>query len=163
MQSFLSRIVVFRSFPRYANLNQLYVSASGSYIRTGSVASSRWYSLEKEINITVEKLKELMKNGDLKLIDVREPDELIEAGRIPNAVNIPLGEIEEAFQMDKAAFREKYKFEKPEKWEKNLVFSCRSGVRSMRALKMVQEMGYENPLNLIGGHNAWKNAHLKEE
>nr|CAH8867940.1 unnamed protein product [Trichobilharzia regenti] len=109
--------------------------------------TSRWYSLDKEVNITVGKLKEMMKNGDLKLIDVREPDELIEAGRIPNAVNIPLGEIEEAFQMDKEAFREKYKFEKPDKWEKNLVFSCRSGIRSMRALKMVQDMGYENLTN----------------
>lgn len=41
------------------------------------------------MNIDVKRLKEMMKSNDLKLIDVREPDELEEAGKIPFAVNIP--------------------------------------------------------------------------
>ncbi|CAH8614658.1 unnamed protein product [Heterobilharzia americana] len=98
--------------------------------------------VEEKVNIDVDSLKEMMKRGSIKLIDVREPDELKEAGEIPNAVNIPLDQIEEAFRMDEVAFREKYKIEKPDISD-NLVFSCRSGVRSMRALKIVQDMGYK--------------------
>ncbi|CAH8614645.1 unnamed protein product [Heterobilharzia americana] len=114
--------------------------------------------VEEKVNIDVDSLKEMMKRGSIKLIDVREPDELKEAGEIPNAVNIPLDQIEEAFRMDEVAFREKYKIEKPDISD-NLVFSCRSGVRSMRALKIVQDMGYKHPLSLVGGYNAWSKAH----
>ncbi|CAI2733919.1 unnamed protein product [Schistosoma spindalis] len=116
---------------------------------------SRWFTSEKLVNIDVKRLKEMMKSNDLKLIDVREPDELEEAGKIPHAVNIPLGEVEDAFKLDEESFLEKYKIRKPNVADKNVVFSCRSGVRSMRALKIVQDLGYENPLNLVGGYNAW--------
>ncbi|CAH8635958.1 unnamed protein product [Schistosoma curassoni] len=109
----------------------------------------------KPFDHNVKRLKEMMKSNDLKLIDVREPDELEEAGKIPFAVNIPLGEVEDAFKLDEKSFLEKYKIHKPNVADKNVVFSCRSGVRSMRALKIVQDLGYENPLNLVGGYNAW--------
>ncbi|CAH8636012.1 unnamed protein product [Schistosoma curassoni] len=97
----------------------------------------------KPFDHNVKRLKEMMKSNDLKLIDVREPDELEEAGKIPFAVNIPLGEVEDAFKLDEKSFLEKYKIHKPNVADKNVVFSCRSGVRSMRALKIVQDLGYE--------------------
>nr|AAW26611.1 SJCHGC01785 protein [Schistosoma japonicum] len=152
MQSVL-RTGVGQSFLTVANLP--HVAASGFFVRNGTVVLFRWFTSEKSVNIDVKKLKQMMESNNLKLIDVREPYELEEAGKIPNSVNIPLGEIEDAFKLDGINFREKYKIEKPGVADKNLVFSCRSGVRSLRALKIVKDLGYENPLNLVGGYNAW--------
>ena len=59
------------------------------------------------------------------LIDVRNATELINPGKIPGSVHIPLYEISEAFQMTRELFREKYNFEKPNKGDKNVVLTCR--------------------------------------
>ncbi|KAK4475713.1 hypothetical protein MN116_000977 [Schistosoma mekongi] len=160
MQSVLLRTVVFQNFLTIAN--RPHVATSGFYVRNGTVMLFKWFTTEKLVNIDVKKLKEMMESNSLKLIDVREPYELKEAGTIPNSVNIPLGEIENAFKLDGINFREKYKIEKPSLTDKNLVFSCRSGVRSLRALKIVQDLGYENPLNLVGGYNAWAKENAGE-
>ena len=59
------------------------------------------------------------------MIDVRNPDELSGDGEIPGSFNIPLPEIEKAFNLSPAEFLEKYKLEIPEKDVKNVVLSCR--------------------------------------
>ncbi|CAH8655374.1 unnamed protein product [Schistosoma rodhaini] len=153
MRSIHLRTVFLQSFLTVSSRSR--VAAPGLYVKNSSIVLSRWFTSEKSVDIDVKRLKEMMKSKDLKLIDVREPDELEQTGKIPYAVNIPLGEVEDAFKLDEKSFLEKYKFQKPNVADKNVVFSCRSGVRSMRALKIVQDLGYENPLNLVGGYNAW--------
>ncbi|KAA3680875.1 uncharacterized protein DEA37_0000842 [Paragonimus westermani] len=98
---------------------------------------------ERLVNIDLAQLKKMQAANDIQLIDVREPAELEEAGRIPGATNIPLGDVEEAFLMDSKTFLETYNIKKPEKSDANLVFTCRSGVRSLRAVKIVEELGYK--------------------
>ena len=59
------------------------------------------------------------------LIDVRNPSELSDDGKIPGSFNIPLRDIEEAFKLTPENFFEKYEFELPDKDVKNVVLSCR--------------------------------------
>ena len=39
-----------------------------------------------------------------------------------------------------------------------LVIYCAGGVRSLLAARNLKDMGYTNPVSLVGGFNAWKNA-----
>ncbi|KAF6775914.1 hypothetical protein AHF37_04574 [Paragonimus kellicotti] len=98
---------------------------------------------ERLVNIDLAQLKKMQAANDIQLIDVREPVELEEAGRIPGATNIPLGDVEEAFLMDSETFLKTYNIKKPKKSDANIVFTCRSGVRSLRAVKIVEELGYK--------------------
>ncbi|WP_138494712.1 rhodanese-like domain-containing protein [Paenibacillus pinistramenti] len=77
------------------------------------------------------------------VIDVREPYEYI-AGHIPTVPLIPMGEIAEyADDMDK---------------EREYVFICRSGQRSLNVARYFQELGFTNILNYEGGMLAWDKA-----
>ena len=90
---------------------------------------------------TAKEVKELLKSGvKLNLIDVREIEE-VQAGKIPGAVNIPLGQLE--FQMKE--------LEK----EKEYVLVCRSGGRSGRAVQFLESYGYR-AVNMAGGMLDWE-------
>ena len=41
------------------------------------------------VDVGTDELKNMLSNQNIQLIDVREPYELIEDGRIPNSINIP--------------------------------------------------------------------------
>ena len=91
--------------------------------------------------ISTENLKDLIDNeGDYKLIDVREPYELIH-GVIPTSKNIPLNSIKDQLQ----------NFNKDD----NLIFYCRTGSRSDAATKLALENGYSNSVNYKGSIWAW--------
>ena len=92
--------------------------------------------------ITVEELKALKNNGeDFTLIDVREAHEY-EAANI-NGIHIPLGEILD--HLDQIPR------------EGNVIMQCRSGGRSSKAVKILEQReGYTNLKNLKGGILAWK-------
>ncbi|MFC7680478.1 rhodanese-like domain-containing protein [Paenibacillus sp. GCM10028914] len=93
----------------------------------------------KEITpVEVERL--LNEGSSLNIIDVRETDE-VEAGKIPGAVNIPLGLVEFRKQdLDKS---------------KEYIMVCRSGGRSSRATEYLEHQGY-NVINMTGGMLAWE-------
>lgn len=46
-------------------------------------------SSEISTEVGTEELEKLLENGQVQLIDVREPEELTETGQIPSSVNIP--------------------------------------------------------------------------
>ncbi|MGB3261717.1 rhodanese-like domain-containing protein [Paenisporosarcina sp.] len=71
----------------------------------------------------------------LNIIDVREVDE-VAAGKIPGAVNIPLGLLE--FRMNELDKSKEY------------VMVCRSGGRSGRATQILESHGY-SVINMTGG------------
>jgi thiosulfate:glutathione sulfurtransferase len=77
---------------------------------------------------------------DAYLIDVREPDEVIQ-GMIPSAVNIPLSILPNALQLSGDAFRQKFGFDKP-KTKQEVTFYCRSGKRSTTACDVAKRNGY---------------------
>ncbi|MCZ8536534.1 rhodanese-like domain-containing protein [Paenisporosarcina quisquiliarum] len=82
---------------------------------------------EVEMNVTEGKT--------LNIIDVREVDE-VAAGKIPGAVNIPLGLLE--FRMNELDKSKEY------------VMVCRSGGRSGRATQILESHGY-SVINMTGG------------
>jgi molybdopterin/thiamine biosynthesis adenylyltransferase/rhodanese-related sulfurtransferase len=91
-------------------------------------------------DITVTELAERVKNNHLKLVDVREPHEL-EISRLPNAVNIPLGQLAARLsELDSA---------------EEMVLFCKSGSRSARGLELLASAGFKKVKNLKGGINAW--------
>jgi rhodanese-related sulfurtransferase len=78
------------------------------------------------------------------LLDVREPDEWT-AGHAPEAVLIPLGEIQ--------ARLDEIPTGRP------IVAICRSGARSGRVTEALTAWGYD-AVNLAGGMRAWAEAGL---
>ncbi|KAG6850328.1 hypothetical protein H0H93_014903 [Arthromyces matolae] len=81
----------------------------------------------KEISYEELKPRTESPEPETYLIDVREPDEVIQ-GMIPSAVNLPLSELANSLYLSPAAFLEKHGFEKPPKTQQ-LIFYCRSGKR----------------------------------
>ncbi|KAL1465172.1 hypothetical protein WDU94_004762 [Cyamophila willieti] len=95
------------------------------------------------------------------VIDVREPGELQETGIIPNSVNIPLGEVRDAFELSPEQFERKYKCSKPSP-DQTVVFTCRSGKRSHVACELLHKQGYERVINYCDGWLGWEEK-LKQD
>lgn len=91
----------------------------------------------------VEGLKEVLDAGNALLVDVREPSEYAE-GHIPGAVNIPLREL--AKNLDKIPT------------DRQVVLSCRTGVRCTFGLTSLQLLGFENVRTFVPSFNGWKEA-----
>jgi adenylyltransferase/sulfurtransferase len=91
--------------------------------------------------ISAVDLKAKQGRGDrFVLLDVREPFEY-DICRIPGARLIPLGELAARMsELDSAD---------------EIVLQCKSGMRSARALKLLQEAGFGKLWNLEGGILAW--------
>jgi glyoxylase-like metal-dependent hydrolase (beta-lactamase superfamily II)/rhodanese-related sulfurtransferase len=87
-------------------------------------------------------------SGQLKLIDVRRPDEFNgELGHVEGAKLVTLGPDLQAFleQGDRSD---------------EIVFICRSGGRSGQATAIAHQMGYKFAANMIGGMIAWNQSQL---
>jgi rhodanese-related sulfurtransferase len=95
--------------------------------------------------IAVEELKARLDAGEKPLmIDVREPEE-VAYGMIPGAVHLPMGQIPQRLG------------EIPREGE--VIFICRSGSRSGQVCDYLNMLGYEKPVNMVGGMLAW--AHME--
>ncbi|XP_056100276.1 thiosulfate:glutathione sulfurtransferase-like [Rhinichthys klamathensis goyatoka] len=104
--------------------------------------------------VTYEQLKLMMSTGSVQLVDVREPHEL-EAGFIPGATNIPLGEVEQALRLSPDQFRELYGVTKPHKEDSDFVLYCVRGIRSLTALETARALGYTRARHYAGGFSEW--------
>ena len=81
--------------------------------------------------ISADQLKALVDSGkDFVFVDVREDNELAEKGTLPNAVHIPLGQVEARMS------------EIPR--DKPIVTACEMGVRAARAAAMLKKAGYKD-------------------
>ena len=94
-----------------------------------------------EWDITASQLSSRMKeNPGLRLIDVREPHER-EISNLEGSDLIPLGQFAARLnELDSA---------------EELVFFCKAGTRSTRALEILASAGFKKVKNLKGGINAW--------
>ncbi len=90
--------------------------------------------------ITVQELKERLDDDlGVSVLDVREPHEY-EVANI-GARLIPLGELpERLIELDR---------------DETFAIHCKTGGRSARAVKLLQEAGFENVYNVKGGITAW--------
>ena len=90
--------------------------------------------------------KELNKNEELKVFDLRKSDEYI-SGHIPNAKNIPLDFVNQKI----SSFRLKDTF----------YMHCAGGYRSMIAASLLKRNGIHNFTDIKGGFNALKSKDLE--
>ena len=95
-------------------------------------------------NITVEELKQRLDAGEkLNLVDVREPHENAEfniGGKL-----IPIGNIQSMQIEDIEDLK-----------NEEVIFYCRSGNRSGISAAILDQLGFSNTKNLVGGMLAWQ-------
>lgn len=99
--------------------------------------------------IPCEQLNEYRKRG-YKVLDVREPAEYLN-GTIPTSVHIPRGILEPKCDM---CF-EGHESELSDTNQPWIIF-CQAGGRGALATHTLQQMGYTDVINLMGGFQAWK-------
>lgn len=91
-------------------------------------------------DVEFSEARALIEKG-VPVLDVREPHEF-DAGRIPGARNLPLGELGAwSAELDPAGA---------------YVLVCRSGRRSRKAMEALEAMGFKNLRNVKGGMLSWE-------
>ena len=95
---------------------------------------------------------EKAKDSGVVLIDIRDPRELEREGRVPGAFSCTRGMLE--FWIDPASPYYKPVFGE----DKEFIFFCAGGMRSVLATKVAQDMGLKPVAHIIGGYGAWKAA-----
>ncbi|XP_008054168.1 thiosulfate sulfurtransferase/rhodanese-like domain-containing protein 3 [Carlito syrichta] len=113
-------------------------------------------------DVTYKEMKNLLNFKSIMLIGVRETWEVLEYGKIPRSVNIPLDEVGKALQMNPEDFKEKYHEVMPSKTD-NLVFSCLAGVRSKKALDTAVSLGFHSAQHYAGGWKEWVTYDFSEK
>ncbi len=98
--------------------------------------------------LTPEEVAEGLSANKVLLIDVREPNEIARE-RIAGAVLAPLSQFDPV--------------ELPDPEGRTVVFTCASGVRSVKAAEIAQAAGLAFNSHLAGGIQAWKAAGLPLE
>lgn len=96
-------------------------------------------------NLTQEQWStEVSQDKNAVILDVRTEEEFVE-GYIPNSKNIDIykgqGFLDEVEKLDKS---------------KNYYVYCRSGARSAQACALMNQQGFENAYNLMGGITDWE-------
>ncbi|KAH8318891.1 hypothetical protein KR074_010221 [Drosophila pseudoananassae] len=99
-------------------------------------------------------VKKLPSEPQKLLIDVREPNELIETGQIPSSINIPLGVVSQDLSASDSAFKSKYGREKP-KADTEIIFHCKIGKRSLKAAEAATALGFKKVSNYEGSWLDW--------
>lgn len=91
----------------------------------------------------VDWTNQLKEDDNALILDVRTEDEVAE-GKIPNALHIDIfkgqGFIYEVEALDKT---------------KNFYVYCKAGGRSAQACAIMNQLGFKNTYNLMGGFSQW--------
>ena len=109
---------------------------------------------KKEIeNISVEQLKnEINSNPNMLLLDIREIQERIELGTIPNSTHCPRGMMEFWASPQSPYYRDYFQA------DRRTVVYCAGGGRSVLATRTLLDMGFSNVANLDNGFRGWQQA-----
>jgi phage shock protein E len=121
-------------------------AGAAAVMPAAEIASIDLASLPRDVDAATA--ASLRTRDDVVILDVREQDEW-NAGRIPGALFIPMGEIPARIQ------------EIPT--DKTVIVQCRSGNRSSQVTDYLLKQGMTNVHNLDGGINAWQAAGLPVE
>ena len=106
--------------------------------------SCKSLSNSKTTVIDLETFKTTVLGKDVQLVDVRTIQEY-KAGHIDDAIHIDISKPEEFAQ----------KFQKLHK-DKPVYIYCQAGVRSHKASKLLEEMGFKSIFDFKGGYSTWK-------
>ena len=95
-------------------------------------------------------------NNNCNLIDIREINELDNAGRVEGASHIPRGMLE-VYLDPNSPIIHNGQVDK----NKELILFCAGGVRSALAVKSLKEMGYEKISHIDGGFAVMSSSGFK--
>lgn len=98
--------------------------------------------------ITAAQAHQLMSEGRVEVVDVREPAEW-STGHLPGARHIPLDRLRNNA--------------KAELSRDGVVFVCAAGIRSQTAARIATAEGLQQVFNLVGGTQGWVRAGLPLE
>lgn len=93
--------------------------------------------------VPAAKFKELMKNQDAQIVDVRTPEEFA-GGKIGDAQNINFFDADFKTQIDA--------LDK----DKPVLIYCAAGSRSAKAVSIMKGMGFSEIHELQGGYRSWR-------
>ncbi|MEN9456176.1 MAG: rhodanese-like domain-containing protein [Neisseriaceae bacterium] len=97
--------------------------------------------------LTPDEANQLIREQDAIVLDVRNGGEIAD-GRVPHALNIPLGTLEaRLFELE--AYR-----------HKPIIVNCQLGGRSLSACQILKNHGFTDIYNLKGGIAAWLQSNL---
>jgi rhodanese-related sulfurtransferase len=130
----------------------IFVFKNKTHMATKSVMELVKEAKQNTENLTPAQVKEELSAGNAVLIDIREADELQDAGKIEGSVHAPRGLLE--FYADPSHSYHKPEFDR----EKRIILHCASGGRSALAAQTLKQMGYTNVAHLDGGIKSWKDA-----
>lgn len=111
------------------------------YLRKATEAETKTEIKHENIIELKELRSKIEGKGSVVILDVREPAEFA-FGHIPEALNIPLGELELRFN----------EMDKDQTWH----VICRTGNRSDVAAQKLSENGYKNVINIVPGMSKWE-------
>jgi len=117
------------------------------YLKGGVTSLDAHPELTQSVErITAPALKEKIESGEsITILDVRSPQER-ESGLIENSISVPLNHLTERIT------------EIPQ--DHPVIVHCAGGYRSAIAVSLLQQQGYENVLDLVGGFKAWETSNL---
>ncbi|KAL1006532.1 hypothetical protein UPYG_G00073500 [Umbra pygmaea] len=116
-----------------------------------TTSTARWSdsSPKPDAVVSYEELKNMLSCHNVQLFDVRNPDEFM-SGQIPDAINIPLGQLEESLKLSPEHFQQQFSRQAPGKDDDNMVFHCQRGNRSLKALAIASTAGFQQGSTLQG-------------
>jgi rhodanese-related sulfurtransferase len=91
-------------------------------------------------------------DGNVVIVDIRDPREIERDGKIPGAFSCTRGMLE--FWIDPDSPYAKPVFQE----DKKFIFHCAGGLRSALAAKTAQDMGLKPVAHIGGGFAAWRDA-----
>ncbi|KAL7797175.1 Rhodanese-like domain-containing protein [Trichoderma afarasin] len=105
-----------------------------------------------------DEIKKLVEGKDSKeevvIVDVREPHELLDTGKIPGAINIPITSAVQSFHISDEDFEDLYGYARPPK-DAALLFYCKAGVRARAAAGLAQHAGWASVGEYPGSWLDW--------
>ena len=108
---------------------------------------------EAEIEtITAEEAIAIHTDPEMVLIDVRDVRELKREGAIPGSYHMPRGMLEFWVDPDSPYYKKVFAS------DKQFIFYCAMGWRSVLAAQAMQQMGLTPVCHVAGGFDAWKEA-----
>jgi rhodanese-related sulfurtransferase len=108
----------------------------------------------------LEAARRLKEDRKALIVDVRDPDELRQAGAIPGALNVSLGMLPVRADLQ---LPEQFRNQELQDRSRPVITTCALGLNAARGAKVLKDMGFTNVSYIEGGLKAWKEAGLPTE
>jgi rhodanese-related sulfurtransferase len=107
-----------------------------------------------------EAARRLKEDRKALIVDVRDADEVRQAGAIPGALNVSLGMLPVRADLQ---LPEQFRNQELQDRSRPVITTCALGLNAARGAKVLKEMGFTNVSYIEGGLKAWKEAGLPTE